>query len=336
MSSIPHYFIGGVLLSSSSTWLQYFIGQSLSVSTTVTSFASGDITIWRWSMILGIVNGVWALSLLSPSSIEGIGGWTLHAPFSAIMAGLASGISAKLCWHSSYEDPLSAYTNWAQDIAYYYGAAFIGGVGASLFANDNSKANLPAHQYQFMPSIFQSISLGTILVVHIVLFMLLKSQETSRYLSKSSKEAAVGYICGVYYVMGLCYCGLLCPSTAKNFVNVRNPSRLDLSWIASLAGAWAFRYGFATQVNMGPAKRPIFNARRRLVTDVQGVQRNTLIGSGISGIAWALKGMSIGPALIIMTCRPSISIASFCFCYAAAYFAADQGQKMYLNSKHQR
>jgi uncharacterized membrane protein YedE/YeeE len=223
---------------------------------------------------------------------------------------------------------LSAYTNWAQDIAYYYAAAFIGAVGTSLFANDVAKIDLPAHHYQFSPSVFQSMSLCTILGIHTLLFMFLKRQDTSHYLSKSSKEAGVGYICGVYYVMGLCYCGLLCPSTAKNFVNARNLSRLDLSWIASLAGAWAFRYVFATQVNMSPAKRPIFNARRRLVSDMQGVQKNTLIGSAISGIAWTLKGLSIGPALIIMTCRPSMSILSFCFCYALAYFGADQVQKM--------
>ena len=99
MSSLAHYFVGGVLLSSSTTWLQYFIGHKLSVTNTAISIVSGDIPYWRLSMVLGMLSGVWALSLISPSSVEGIGGWTLQAPKFAIMAGLISGVGSKVSYH---------------------------------------------------------------------------------------------------------------------------------------------------------------------------------------------------------------------------------------------
>jgi hypothetical protein len=96
MSSLGHYFVGGALLSSSTTWLQYFIGHKLSVTNTAISFASGDIPYWRWCMVLGMLNCVWTLSLLWPSSVEGIGGWTLQAPKFAILAGIISGVGSKV------------------------------------------------------------------------------------------------------------------------------------------------------------------------------------------------------------------------------------------------
>lgn len=96
MSTLAHYFVGGVLLSSSTTWLKYFVGYSLSVTDTALSFASRDIPLWRWTMLLGMLNCVWTLGTLFPSTVEGIGGWTLQAPKFAILAGLVSGIGAKV------------------------------------------------------------------------------------------------------------------------------------------------------------------------------------------------------------------------------------------------
>jgi hypothetical protein len=109
MSTLAHYFVGGVLLSSSTTWLKYFVGYSLSITDTAVSFASRDIPLWRWTMLLGILNCVWGLGTLFPSSVEGIGGWTLQAPKFAILAGLVSGIGAKVRSNRSNGSAESAY-----------------------------------------------------------------------------------------------------------------------------------------------------------------------------------------------------------------------------------
>ncbi|KAI8580763.1 hypothetical protein K450DRAFT_235823 [Umbelopsis ramanniana AG] len=327
MSTLAHYFVGGVLLSSSTTWLKYFVGYNLSVTDTAISFVSRDIPLWRWTMLLGMLNCVWTLGTLFPSSVEGIGGWTLQAPKFAILAGLVSGIGAKLCSDTGYEDPPSAYTQWSKDVANYYGASLVGAMVTSFVIQKDSNLKLPDQHYQVLPGLFGSLSLIAILGIQAIVFKYLESIKSGRSISPKNKQAIVSYICGVYYVMGLGYSGLLCPSKARNFVNVHNLTRFDASWIASVLGTWAARYIFSNVTNTAGVKRPLFNSGMRLSAALKRpLQNRALIGSTIAGIGWSLEGLSIGSALIISTCRPSLSIVSFCICYVAAYFITDRIQ----------
>lgn len=207
----------------------------------------------------------------------------------------------------------------------------------SFIVQRESQLKLPEHKYQILPSMFGSITLISIIAIQAIAFKCLQSLKESRKMSPSAKQAITGYICGVYYVMGLCYCGLLCPSTARNFVNVKNLARLNVSWLASFLGAWASRYIFSALANTAAVKRPLFNTSHRLSSAIRRpLKRSVLIGSAVAGVGWALEGLSIGPAMIISTCRPSISILTFCVCYVASYYATTRVQQQRTPRKSAR
>lgn len=198
----------------------------------------------------------------------------------------------------------------------------------SYVVQRDGQLKVPEGKYQIFPSTFGSINLVAIIGIQVVVFRYLQSLKGRRSMSSTAKQAVTGYLCGVYYVMGLCYSGQLCPSKARNFVNVKNIARLDIPWIASILGAWASRYIFSTMTNTASVKRPLFNSSQGIAAAVrQPLRRSVLIGSAVTGIGWALDGLSFGPAMTISTCRPSLSILSYCVCFVTAYYATARVQQ---------
>jgi hypothetical protein len=213
-------------------------------------------------------------------------------------------------------------------MANYYGASLVGAMITTFVVQKDSDLKLPAHSYQFFPGLFGSLSLIAILAIKVITFRYFQSIKSGRGMSPSTKPAIVAYICGVYYAMGLGYSGLLCPSTARNFVNVHNLTRFDASWLASVLGTWVARYAFTNAANTTDVKKPLFNSGKRLSKALKRpLQNKALIGSMLTGVGWSLEGLSIGSAIIISTCRPSLSILSFCFCYVVAYIVTDRVQR---------
>lgn len=131
------------------------------------------------------------------------------------------------------------------------------------------------------------------------------SAATDEETMPTARTAAIAFVCGLLFAIGLGLADMTSPAKVLAFLDVGS-SAWDPSLAFVMAGAIAVHLLFARRaVRANERGRAPLAAPRFFLPERNDVDRTLLVGAAVFGIGWGLAGYCPGPALVAFMVTPT-------------------------------
>jgi uncharacterized membrane protein YedE/YeeE len=133
-------------------------------------------------------------------------------------------------------------------------------------------------------------------------------EEDFRRGTGQGKRAAISFLCGVLFAVGLGLAGMTSPAKVLAFLDVTSRA-WDPSLAFVMAGAIGVHFFFARRaLRVSRAGGAPVAAPRFYLPEESDLDRSLLVGAALFGIGWGLAGYCPGPALVSFIVTPTAVI----------------------------